>query len=441
MYKLTRMRSLLLALLVTRPSGRLLIVRWLWTLLQCILAGGFVAALVLRTPSSRVFTWQDIHALDGTARGFLMTSYLSLAAGCYLVASAANVVRGLYLGGNAKRLPPSDMAPVLRRAVRTRDPRIAPIAQGEQPVQEAEPGDPNLFMDASSLVVSTPEPLTRPLVIVIVSLAGSIISMLVTIWMVALAVSAIPRQSAIPPFSPDLPDDFFVYTFLWIAGVFVTTSTLIFAFFCRTRNKWKARSRGVEVKATSEGLTIRGPQTHWRPRCIAWRKVRWLARFAYNDLYVRRRVAYILDAGDQTLLWESPPDMRYVSPSSRAKIAQRQASAAQLVALTAAATGLPLLDISGTVNAIARIEPELTASTITVSESLDLIAIDATPTAADVQMLEFLASAGAQAAADDGPVTQRALRYAQLEQCRRLLSGVLVWFATWAAVYWMLSSM
>lgn len=67
---------------------------------------------------------------------------------------------------------------------------------------------------------------------------------------------------------------------------------------------------------------------------------------------------YLLDAGDQTFLWESPPDMRYEAPARRARLAEQQASAARLLAWVNEATGLPLLNISGVVSVLAKIEPD-----------------------------------------------------------------------------------
>ena len=76
-------------------------------------------------------------------------------------------------------------------------------------------------------------------------------------------------------------------------------------------------------------------------------------------LYLQRqlrspRTVYLLDAGHQTFLWETPPTMRYEKPALRLRIARQQAQSTQLLALTSAATRLPLLNISSIVGALAR---------------------------------------------------------------------------------------
>jgi hypothetical protein len=422
--RLERLRGLLEGLSAARPSGRQLLLRWLWTILQGAVAASFLVAMsYAHAPSyNQTITWQDIRTFDGPGRALLSLSYTGLVAGLYIAASFAYLMTGLARAGVIARLwPPPTMAPTLRQAIRARDSRIAPVAPVEEPLDLGLSGAG--ARPDSQLIVSPPEPLTSSLRYGIAALAGGVILLLLA----AYSVLAFPSH-----FDAPIPDD----TSLSLTGVFLTVSALTIRFAWRTWNSWRGRGRGVAVTPGAEGLTVRGPQTLYGRRFIPWRNARSLTRIAYRDEHSRTHTIYMLDAGAQTLLWESPPDMGRASRSRQAKIAQRQASAARLAALAATITSLPLLDISEVADVIASVEPDFASNmTIIPVEGEGIGGIEAPKTDEDVVLLNFLSSIAAEApSADPAPPLTAGAR---LEQLRRLLAGLLMAFVPVAAAYYL----
>jgi hypothetical protein len=139
--------------------------------------------------------------------------------------------------------------------------------------------------------------------------------------------------------------------------------------------RWLAEVRGAEVTPSAEGLIVRDQMTLWRPRFIPWNAVVSLARFTYTNPEVRAGTIYLLDAGDQTFLWESPPEIRYESSARLARDVTQQMNAAQLQTLVTQASGQPLLNISGVMSAVIKlsINPNSGAPTPKDAELFDFI--------------------------------------------------------------------
>lgn len=430
MYKFTRLRALLLALSVTQLSWRRLCLRWLWTILRLMFAAGFITAIILRTPQDAPITWQDITAHDAAARSFLILSCMSLATGFYLVIAAAQFVKLSF----ARVSPPPDTASTLRQAARARDSQAAPIVM-EQQSQNAFADDAYALKD-SSFVVAVPELLTRPMWAVIAAFVGSALALAAADFLASLSISIIPQSVYDPNFDPSMG---LTYSDWSEVGIFLMLGVLAFMSAWRSWNSW--RGRGAYVEVSAGGLIVRGPETLWRRRFIPWRDAQSLARIVYNDTYAQARTVYMLDAGNQTLLWESPPDMRYASLSRRARIAQRQTSAAQLVALISMRASLPLRDISGRVNAVAKIEPNprdasfnqlIDQSIYGISPSMPLRTLQA----AVAEVLDR-AKAEAETASEPPPPPPPPLPIGvRLEQWRRRLNNALALFAYGVGLLW-----
>lgn len=407
----TRLRALLQALSVTQLSRRQRLRWWLWTVLQCMIAGSLVVALSLKPTAI-----QPAITYDETGRQFLLSyplaSFATLASAIYIVASFAHFGSGMLAAGRARRGPPPDMALALRQATYARDPRIAPVAQGAQPTLDPALGSayPN-----SSLAVAAPDLLAEPL--------------LATIGMLALGIIPLWFADTLAPGFAQFPD----HGSLWMIGILLMLSALAFAYARHCWNSWRAGSRGVPMTASAEGLAIRAPETLGGRRFIPWRSARSLARLTYSYSGSGAHTVYMLDAGDQTLLWECPPGMRYASPTRRAKIAQQQFHGAWLVALVATATGLPPLDISEIVHTITNLAP----IDITASDDGGIVAVEVSPTAEDSALLEFLSSAGAETANSDAP-SPPPTPGDRLEQWRRFLNALLFWFTSLLATIWFL---
>lgn len=430
MYRFDRLLVLLRALSVARPSRRQLVLRWLWMLLQCLPIGVFVVALARGAPYDQPASWRDIFSFDASGRAFFISAYVSLAAGFYTAASFGDAGAAMVTTLRARIGPPPGMALALRQAMRVRDSRVAPLTGIELPAPAATSGDAGAFL-GPTLVVSAPETLLRLVLWDVMALVGGALALWGAVYF------ASDLLARLDDMSPD-------YLSLWLAGVLVMMSASAFTFVWRSWAYWQGRTLGVEVTPSAEGLTIRGPETLWSPRFIRWDAARSLARFTYKDDNTRAHTAYMLDADNQTLLWESPPDRRYAMPSRRAALVWRQASAARLVALATIATGLPLLDISEIVDEISGVQPDLSSASldITLSDDASVIAITVKPSAEDVALLEFLYSAGAEAEKDGDPAPPPPTTAPRLEQWRRLFGSLLNWGAAVAAAYffWILTT-
>jgi hypothetical protein len=159
---------------------------------------------------------------------------------------------------------------------------------------------------------------------------------------------------------PDLlsPDPYSLqgyYANLAFASALTTFALLILVTAWRYFIRWLAEARGAVVTPSAEGLTVRDQMTRWRPRFIPWNAVVSLAGFTYTNPEARAGTIYLLDAGDQTFLWESLPEIRYESPIRLAHEATQRLNAAQLMRLVVRATGQPLLNISGVMIAVVKL--------------------------------------------------------------------------------------
>lgn len=344
MYDFRKLRALLLALLVTQPSRRQLVFRWLWVVLGYAAAIGFALAQAFTTPHDWPISWNDIARHDVVARSFLLSSYVALATGFYMVVA---IKAGVDTVSMRTERSPSEVARTMRDAARARDPHVAPVSQVDLPTVGAASEDTG-SISGRMLVLATPAPLTGSLSLVLVGIVLSGLSLLFG----ALFASTIPQSFVTgayydAEYAPNASD---VYTTVRFIGIFVMLSALALMFAWRSWNRWRAKGRGATVITNTEGLTIRGPATRWRERFIPWRRVESLAQFTYRDAYTHTPTVYMLDAGNQTVLWESPPDTPYAASSLRAKVAEQQSNAAQLLAIISAATSLPLLDLTESVN-------------------------------------------------------------------------------------------
>ncbi|HET9111537.1 MAG TPA: hypothetical protein VFN78_11985 [Ktedonobacterales bacterium] len=412
MYKFRRLRALLQALTVTKPGRPELVIRWSFIFLAYLVTLCFVLFQLLKTSHDWPVRWQDVSALDATGRSFLIGSYAALMTGVY---SAAAMIYALK-GASSRIVPPPALAEALRRAARDRAPRLGAVVQAALPDQTApgaateETGD----VPEASLVVVTPELLTRPLPLVFAVTASGIVSLALIAGLASfLPVEFAPQQ---------ILGATGVYLDLRFIGVLAGLGAFAFAFAWRMWHGRRVASRGIEVTSEADGLTVRVSGARKRQRFISWRDAQSLVRFAYNDYYVRPCTVYLLDAGSQTFLWESPPDMRYASPAQRAQLAAQRASAARLASLASAATGLPLFDISGVINSVAKLEPAVIYTPPQDNE----------PSAEDMELLESIESimdTKAGAPATPAPTMSA--------QWLRLLTSMLIGFATMVGAAWL----
>ncbi len=324
--------------------------RWALRILGPAVSICFALALIFRTSRDWPITWHDVAARDEIARSFLLSSFMWLAFGLYMVTALSFVLRG----ASARMLPPPAIGPALRKAMRARDPRVVTVEQIERPVQESAAEGASV-LPVSMLTVAAPELLTRPFVLALAVFATGMLALAFTSLLLWFGLSMLNEPSDVADVGSGAE---IVYTFLWLAGTFAPLALLALVSAWRFWIRWRARVRGADVAISAEGLTIRDQATLWRRRLVPWCDVTSLAQFTYNDIALRAHAVYLLDAGDQTFLWESPPDMRYAAPARRARIAKQQASAARLLARVSEVTGLPLLNISGVVSAVAKIEPD-----------------------------------------------------------------------------------
>lgn len=373
MYKFARLRALLWSLAVRAPSRRKTLARWAFM----SLGGGavtvcFTLALIFRTPHDWPVAWSDIATGDEQARSFLLSSFVSLMSGLYFVSA---LTFG-YRASTARLLPLPAVAPALRAALRARDPRIVRVEQIERPAHE-HGSEGASAPPVSTLTVPSPEPLTRPLWLALAMFAAAMLALAFTAYFLWAGLWVGLSMFDGPSGGDSAPGASRVFTMLRFAGMVAPLALVALGSAWRLWIGWRARVRGALVELNAEGLAIQDQMTGWRRRFILWGDVVSLARFTYNDVYVRARTVYLLDAGDQTFLWESPPDARYATAGRRARIAASQARAAELLARVSEATGQPLLDITSVVGAVTKIEPQPHA---TCNE----------PDARDVALLEFI---------------------------------------------------
>ncbi len=350
MYKFARLRALLWSLSVTPTPRSKALIRWAVRIFGFALTICFALALLFRTSHDWPITWQDISMRDEVARSFLLSCFVWLTSGITIMTAIL-----LGIGGGASRIkPPPAIASALRKAMRDRDSRIAAAEQIEAPASESTTNAANPSL-TSRVRVATPELMTRPLALALVVFAAGMLAVAFvgsTLWFGAMMLGEPPDTS------DSISGAEMIYSLLREVGMFAPLALWALHSAWRLWVQWLAGVRGATVTLSADGLTVRDQATLWRRRFIPWRSVVSLARFTYNDAYVRPRIVYLLDAGDQTFLWESPPDMRYEAPARRARIAVRQASAAHLLERVRGATELPLLNISGIVSAVAKIEPD-----------------------------------------------------------------------------------
>ncbi len=299
MYKYRRLRALLRTL-VAMPPTRLQVIRgWLVVVLGYAAAALFALSLIVHSSHDWPVTWHDVFTFDLVARAYLLGACAAFVSGCAFLLWIILLGRG----ASARMLPPPGLGLALRRAIRIHEPWVAPA-------DPATPTAPQVDNSAATrLTVATSYLLTRPLWLAIVTLAGGALALLPVVFFASFAFSM-----AGPPADPAyaMPDAVTgSYQLLWIAGIFAPLVVIAAAFAWRYWIGWRAGVRGVEIEVSPEGLAIRDHTTLWRGRFIRWSEIVSLARFTYNDDYVRPHTVYMLDADSQTLLWESPPDMRY----------------------------------------------------------------------------------------------------------------------------------
>lgn len=267
MYSFKQLRALLLALSVTRPSRRQIVFRWLWVILGYVVAISFALAQVFTTSHDWPISWNDIARRDLVARSFLLSSYVALVTGFYLVAA---IKFGLDTVNIRIERSSSEVARTLRDAARIRDPRIAPAAHVDPPSMGTALEDTG-SISGMTLVVATRAPLARPLALVLLGIALSAPFLLFGVFF----ASTISQSFATSvyydaDYAPNASD---VYTVVRFIGLFVMLSALALMFAWRSWNSWRAKGRGATVRTDAEGPIIRGPETLWRGRFIPWRNV------------------------------------------------------------------------------------------------------------------------------------------------------------------------
>lgn len=367
MYKFRRLRALLKSLSVTQLSERQQLLRWLRVVLGYAVYVAAALAVIFRTPHDWPITWHDVIAHDEIARSFLLSCYLAFVSGystLYVVLAGARL-------SSKRMLPLPDLAPALLKAARERDPRIVRVAQEERP----QPGgaDEASAISNTTLKVASPEALTGSLWMTLGLFAVGLIPLafsVIVLWSVVAAWSflATPEPNA---------QAAGIYAIVRVTGIFAPLVVMGFLAVQRSWTAWRTRMHGAIVEIGAEGMTVRDYQTHWRRRFMRWSDVVSLLRFTYTDAYIRPCTVYLLDAGSQTFLWESPADMRYVSQKRLARIAERQAKARRLLRLIEDATALPQLDITSVIGAMTKIEP-------------DPYSTSDKPDAKDVELLEYV---------------------------------------------------
>lgn len=362
MYKFERLRALLRMLSVAPPSRVRVVMRWLWVAVGYAAAILFALAAIFKTSHDWPVTWHDVTSLDEVARSFLLLCYMGLASGAYTVQSFSYLLRH----SAARIAPPREIGPALRHAAQMRDARIVTVVEPAAPAQsDAAGGDSR---EPDTFTVAAPELLGRPLALALLMFAAGLLALAFAsmfFWLGGFDLS--PVSDGFISF------DSYVFTQMRYISLFSVVAVLAFVAAGRLVVSWQARVRGARVTASAEGLTVRDHLTLWRPRFIPWRDVVSLVRFTYNDNLVRPRTVYLLDGGKQTFLWESPPNLRYVSPSIVARGAAQQASAARLLARVIEATGQPLLNITSVINDVAKIEPDPNNTSVPISKDLALL--------------------------------------------------------------------
>jgi hypothetical protein len=332
---------------------------------------------------------------------------MGMAGGVYTVTSIAYISTR----NSARMLPPREIGPALRKAAQDRDARVVTVAVAPQPTRGADVAGADTLA-AASFSVASPELLGKPLALALLTFAASLLALAICIMLVSLELGVYFAPTADGP--PSSASD--IASILWVPSIFLTLAGFAFVGSWRLGVSWQTRIRGARVTLSAEGLAVRDHATLWRPRFIPWREVVSIVQFIYNDSYTRSHIVYLLDAGNQTFLWESPPDMRYVSPAILARVAARQESAARLLTYAAEATGLPLLNITGVVSEVAKIEP-------------DPSNMSGEPDSRDVALLDFIEGVTSTKGAEVAPSTTA-------EKWRKILVNVLVviavGFALWA---------
>ncbi|HEY7976113.1 MAG TPA: hypothetical protein VID72_12270 [Ktedonobacterales bacterium] len=399
MYKFRRLRALIQMLSVTTMTRRRVFLRWLWVVLGYAVAISVALADIFRTSHDWPITWHDMLLLDKAARSFLLASFIAFVSGYYMLTWMLFSSRL----ATKQMLPSPDMAHALRKAAQNRDARIVTVVQLEQ----SPSGDASdSALAPTSVHVASPQLLTRSVWLAIAVCAAGLIPLTFIIFLFWSITWAFASQTPDPAGGAT-----FIYTMLRFAGMFAPLLVIAFVNTRRYWIGWRTRVRAADVTISALGLTIRDCATLWRRRFIAWDDAVSFVCFTYKDGYAHPRTVYLLDSGVQTLLWEMPPDMRYDPPARRKLIADQQAQSARLVALIATATKLPLLDITGVIGALAKVEP----NPYTTSEA---------PDSRDVELLEFVEGVSSPKALNTlSPPPTRT------EQWHRLLLSGLVGFA------------
>lgn len=234
-------------------------------------------------------------------------------------------------------------ATALLRAAAARDATIAPAASAETPETVNTRGFRVPALPDATVTVMFPEALTTRGLAIGVALVASVFAALPSISIATLALPVTPN------FPASALTDWGTLALTVTALVCAIFSVWLLIVAVRLLRRRQRQRRGFEIAAAADGLRFRRPESPRRERFIAWSAAQSLTRIDFTDTLTRQRAIYLLDAGQEALLWEAPPIERYGAPDTKQRSAILQDNARQLAAQVAARSGLPLLDLTGAI--------------------------------------------------------------------------------------------
>jgi hypothetical protein len=232
-------------------------------------------------------------------------------------------------------------ATALLRAAADRDATIAPAAIAETSEAVDTRGFRVPALPDAAVTVVFPEALTTRGLAIGGALVASVFVALPSIIIATLALPVTPN------FPASALADWGTLALTMTALVCAIFSAWLFIVAVRSLRRRQRQRRGFEITTATDGLRFRRPESPRRERFIAWSAAQSLTRIDFTDTLTRHRAIYLLDAGQETLLWEAPPIERYGAPDTQQHSAILQDNARQLAAQIAARSGLPLLDLTG----------------------------------------------------------------------------------------------
>ncbi|HEX9038718.1 MAG TPA: hypothetical protein VF808_17180 [Ktedonobacterales bacterium] len=257
---------------------------------------------------------------------------------------------GLY----RRPLPALTFAQALMAAIIARDPAVAPAADARQAERDASVAPHGQGFDASQPIGPVAHPAGM-----MGSSDGAYIAGIVGGFALAglgLVMATLPTLvtyfhpgpnfGALP--SSPLPGWLTPYQYVvpfWGYGAVVILAGGFLSAWVRIAWRFGRLEReGFTARVDAQGLRIQYAE---EPAvALAWNEVRGFAHLRYRDDWVRDHDVYLLLTNDRALLWEAPPQTRYISFQGAAREAAQRAAAYQLVERVRTDANIPLVDVS-----------------------------------------------------------------------------------------------